>query len=201
MGKKKYLHSICHVLLLLLLTLNSPPRGDGCGIWLCERGGCSSPKLMEFWWMESVRMPHEQSALLLSCCSSLELCSDRPMAFQRQGARGRGALWEPFFSWAASSSSFKDMPGTGKAGNGEGTERNQSVFVCHPLPTQLSPAQLCPSQFPVPSQFVIPAGVPVSVTASALGDVTVFQVIEWIIKKEMLPCVMQFLNGNSLFQV
>lgn len=164
-------------------------QGHGCGTWLCERGGYSSPKLLEFQGMEGV-----QSALLLSCCSSLELCSNCSVAWLPQEPHGiqrhQGAPWEPLFSWAASTNS-RHREGR------EGTGRNQRAFVFQPsLPSSVLLSSAHHSTFAIPLD-----GTSVPVTASAFGKVVVFQVIEWIMKKEMLPCIMWFLNGNSLLQV
>lgn len=135
MGEKKYLLSICHVLLLLLLTLNSPPGGMVVAHDYAREEAAVAQSCWSSGEWKVFRMPHEQSALLLSCCSSLELCSDRPMAFQRQGARGQGALCEPFFSWDASSNA--------RHREEREWERDRETPECLCLPPSPCPAQSC----------------------------------------------------------
>lgn len=131
-GKKQYLHFICHVLLLLLLALNSAPEGMvAAHDYVREEAEAAQACRNSSEW-KVFRMLHEQSASLLSCCSSLELCSNCSVAWLPQEAPGIPKAQSQVSGSSLGTSSHglhPQMPGTGKAGSGEGTGRNQSAFI------------------------------------------------------------------------
>lgn len=91
--EKKYLHFICHVLLLLLLALNSAPEGGVVAQDYVREEAVAAQSCRNSSEWKVFRMPHEQSALLLSCCLSLELCSNCSVAWLPREARGIPKAW------------------------------------------------------------------------------------------------------------